>query len=108
MQLSNLTTDNLLSAPSISRTTASKLVCIEASKMSNSFSFKNEVNESNSILIKFDVYFIRQRNIIHEPAKFHCRVQKSVKSIEILIRMLHKLAGYREFPEKNDKINDCL
>lgn len=48
------------------------------------------------VIAKFSDHFVPKRNIIHERACFHKRVQRSGDSVEAFVRSLYELAQYSE------------
>ena len=58
------------------------------------------------VLGKFDEYFVPKRNVIHERARFHLRVQNSGETVEGFIRSLHELAENCDFGNKSEQIRD--
>lgn len=49
--------------------------------------------KSQTVKIKFEMFFIPRRNVIYERAKFIMRKQKSHELAEMYLTDLHKLAG---------------
>ena len=86
----------------------------EASKIFKSFTFDepteeipDPANHFETVLAKFENYFIPKRNIIHERTKFHQRNQAPGESIEMFLRSLHDLARNCSFGEnENENIRD--
>ena len=74
--------------------------------------FEYEEDEENTdfdtVLQKFEDYFVPKRNIIHERAKFHLRVQKEGESVEAFVRNLYEIAEHCDFGTKNEEIRDRL
>ncbi|PVD28147.1 hypothetical protein C0Q70_10732 [Pomacea canaliculata] len=64
--------------------------------------------EYDTVLEKFDEYFVPKRNIIHERARFHARNQKPDESIEEYIRDLYELAAKADVRDKDEAIRDRL
>lgn len=66
-------------------------------------------DDYDTVLKKFDEYFVPKRNTIHERAKFYQRVQQSGESIEAFVRNLHELATHCGFEDKEcEHIRDRL
>ena len=58
---------------------------------------------------KFDEYFIRQRNVIYERAKFNQRKQEPQESVDGFITSLHYLAEHCSYGELcNEMIRDRI
>lgn len=55
---------------------------------------------------KFNEYFVPKRNIIHERAKFHQRIQNPGESVETFVRGLYEIAEHCNFTDKNEHIRD--
>ena len=55
------------------------------------------------VLGKFDDYFVPRRNVIHERACFHLRVQRPGEKAETFIRALYELAEHCEFGGNRDE-----
>ncbi|PVD28732.1 hypothetical protein C0Q70_11326 [Pomacea canaliculata] len=64
--------------------------------------------EYDTVLERFDEYFVPKRNIIHERARFHARNQKPDESIEEYIRDLYELAAKADVRDKDEVIRDRL
>lgn len=82
----------------------------EAEQIYKTFVFEvGEEEDYETVLGKFDSYFVPQVNVIHERARFHLRAQKPGESAEEYIRSLHELAETCAFgPVKNEHIRDRL
>lgn len=83
----------------------------EAEQIFSTFVFEEGEEEAyyDSVLGKFDNYFVPQVNVIHERARFHLRVQKPGESAEEYIRSLHELAQTCAFANvKDENIRDRL
>ena len=60
------------------------------------------------VIEKFDEHFIPKRNVIHERACFHQRVQKG-ETVEAFIRNLYELAEHCEFgTQRDEQIRDRI
>ncbi len=68
----------------------------EAERFLSSFTYNEEEDESvyDTVLAKFDVYFILRRNVIHERACFNQRVQRPGERSETFIRALYELSEH--------------
>ena len=83
----------------------------EAENIFKTFTFTEEEDENDyeTVLEKFDEYFIPKRNTIHERACFYQRQQKPGEMAETFIRALHELSENCEFGDKkNEHIRDRL
>ncbi|GFR73112.1 Pol polyprotein [Elysia marginata] len=63
------------------------------------------------VLKLFDDYFVPERNVIHERAKFHSAVQKPTQKVESFVRELHELAEHCLFQNtsvRDESIRDQL
>lgn len=61
------------------------------------------------VIEKFQEHFVSKRNVIHEWACFHKRIQKPDGPVEAYIRSLYELAQYCEFGgSKDEHIRDRL
>ena len=69
----------------------------------------NPADNYDTVMRKFDEYFIPKRNIMHERAKFYLRQQNEGESIEHFVRSLYELAEYCDFRDHRDEnIRDRL
>uniref|UniRef100_H3BG27 Gypsy retrotransposon integrase-like protein 1 n=1 Tax=Latimeria chalumnae TaxID=7897 RepID=H3BG27_LATCH len=83
----------------------------EAKQIFRSFSFEEEAhkNDYKIVMEKLDEHFVPKRNVIHERARFHLRIQKQGETIEAFTRNLYELAESCEFGNtKNEQIRDRL
>ncbi len=66
----------------------------EAENVMKSFTFPTEDCEKDFdfVLKQFDDYFVPQKNVIHERAQFHLRIQKPDEKAENFIRALYELS----------------
>nr|XP_023665577.1 uncharacterized protein K02A2.6-like [Paramormyrops kingsleyae] len=84
---------------------------IEAENIFKSFTFAEGENAEDyeTVLGKFEEYFMPKRNVIHERACFHQRVQNPGENAECYIRALYELSEYCEFGvSRNEHIRDRL
>ena len=56
------------------------------------------------VMGKFDAYFIPKRNVIHERARFHQRIQGVGEKAEAYIRALYELSEHCEFGANREEI----
>jgi transposase InsO family protein len=77
----------------------------EAENIFKSFTFTDpgHQNNYNIVMEKFDEYFFPRRNVIHERAVFHQRVQRPGEPAETFIRALYDLSEHCEFGEGRDE-----
>ncbi|XP_013882267.1 uncharacterized protein K02A2.6 [Austrofundulus limnaeus] len=62
-----------------------------------------------TVMAKFSDHFVPKRNIIHDRACFHKRVQKAGEPVEAFVRSLYELAQYCEFGgTKDEQIRDRI
>ena len=88
----------------------------EADKIFSSFEFAEPADREpdprtvfDTVLAKFDSYFVPKRNVIHERAKFYTRQQHSGESVEQFLRSLRELAVTCDFKENEEEaIRDKL
>lgn len=83
----------------------------EAENIFKTFDFKEDEDENDyeTVLERFNEYFVPKRNTIHERACFYQRQQKPDEMAETFIRALHELSVNCEFGEKkNEHIRDRL
>ena len=72
------------------------------------FAENGDEGKYDKVLEKFDSYFVPKRNVIHERARFHLRVQNAGESVEAFVRGLHELAEHCNFDKKSEQIRDRL
>ena len=65
-------------------------------------------NDLQTVLGKFDVYFVPKCNVIHERAVFQSMTQKANESVEKFVRCLYTGAEHCGFHDKNEEIRDQL
>ena len=83
----------------------------EANKIFKSFTFaaltktdpRDPKDDYDTVITKFESYFIPKRNIIQERTKFHQRNQAFGELIENFLLSLHELARYCDFDDKEDE-----
>lgn len=78
------------------------LICAmgaEAENIFKSFTFTEDRDKDDIkiVLAKFDEYFFPRRNVIHERACFHQRVQRPGEKAESFIRALYELSEHCDF-----------
>ena len=79
-------------------------MCKEAKHIFNAFTFEEgDEKKYDAVLNKFEEHFVPKRNIIHERACFHRRVQKDGETVEAFIRNLYELAEHCEFGLQRDE-----
>ena len=83
----------------------------EAENIYKSFTFTEDENRNDftTVVAKFDEYFFPRRNIIHERACFHQRVQRPGERAECFIRALYDLSEHCEFgASREENIRDRI
>ena len=60
------------------------------------------------VMKRFDAYFIPKRNVIHERAQYHLRVQQAGENAKSFYRSLMELSETCDFKDKNEEIRDRL
>ena len=65
----------------------------EAENIFKSFNFADE-KKFDVVLKKYDEYFYPKRNVIHERACFHQRVQRPGEKAEMFIRALYEMSEH--------------
>ena len=51
-----------------------------------------DANDYDTVLRKFEAFFIPRRNVIHEPAKLYQRIQNPREEVDTFLRNLYELA----------------
>ncbi len=73
------------------------------------FGEEEEEDDYDTVLAKFDAYFILKTYTTHERACFHQRVQKPGEKAELFIRALYELSENYDFGDKrSEHIRDRL
>ncbi len=83
----------------------------EAENIYKSFVFNEREKEDDfeTVLKKYDDYFVPQINIIQERAQFHQRTQRTGEKAERFIRALYELSENCDFvANRNENIRDRL
>ena len=83
----------------------------EAENIFRSFDFTTAAhqNDFDRVLGKYDEYFVPRRNVIHERACFHQRVQRPGEKAETFIRALYELSEHCEFgASREENIRDRI
>ena len=82
----------------------------EAEHVFKSFTFADadDSKKYDPVMTKFDAHFIPKRNVIHERAVFHRKMQASGESVEEFIRSLYDLAEHCNFTDKDEQIRDRI
>ena len=62
----------------------------------------------DTLIEKFNSYFLVKRNIIHERTKFHERKQKEGETVEEYYRCLRSLVAHCEYRDTEDQVRDRL
>ena len=60
-------------------------------------------DDFDTVMKKFDDYFVPKKNTIHERSKFYCRTQEPGESIECFLRSLYTIAAHCRFEDKEDE-----
>lgn len=78
----------------------------ESENIYRSFTFAEDRhrNDFDKVIEKFDEYFVPRRNVIHERACFHQRVQRTGEKAETFIRALYELSEHCEFGASRDEV----
>ena len=84
----------------------------ESENVFRSFTFAEEGDEEDNfgvVLAKFDEYFVPRRNVIHERACFHQRLQRPGEKAETFIRALYELSDDCDFgASREENIRDRI
>ena len=83
----------------------------EAENIFKSFTFVDDESDDDydTVLAKFEAYFVPKKNTIHERACFYQRVQKPGEMAESFIRALYELSENCDFGgAKSEHIRDRL
>lgn len=85
----------------------------EAEPIYESFVYGGEAENPEydypTVIKKFDEHFVPRRNIIHDRACFHKRVQKPGETVEAFVRSVYELAQHCEFGiSKDEHIRDRI
>ena len=81
----------------------------EAEPIYESFVYTEDDDNDNPelnyeiVIARFDDHFVPRRNVIHDRACFHKRVQKEGETVESFVRSLYELAQYCEFGITKDE-----
>ena len=76
----------------------------QAEHVYKSFTLEEESKEDyETILGRFDAYFVPKRNVIQERAQFHQRRQYAGESVEAFIRSQYELAENCDFADARDE-----
>ncbi|KAK7115575.1 hypothetical protein V1264_001415 [Littorina saxatilis] len=59
-----------------------------------------------TLISKFDAYFIVKRNIIHERTQFQERKQKETETVEEFYRSLRSLVAHCQYTDIDDQLQD--
>ena len=61
------------------------------------------------VVEKFNEHFVPKRNVIHDRACFHKRIQRAGETVEAFVRSLYELAQHCEFGNsKDEQIRDRI
>ena len=82
----------------------------EAEHIFKAFTFTSgDEKKFAKVIEKFDEHFVPKRNVIHERACFHRRVQKEGETVEAFVRNLYELAEHCEFgTQRDEQIRDRI
>lgn len=83
----------------------------KAENINKSFVFNEREKEDDfeTVLKKYDDYFVPQTNVIHERVQFHQRTQRPGEKAETFIRALYELSENCDFgANRNENIRDRL
>ena len=87
----------------------------EGEKVFTSFTFPTHAEGDpdprinyNTVLDKFNTYFVPKRNIIHERGKFYARSQVQGESVEQCLRCLYDLIENCNFDNEEEALRDRL
>ena len=82
----------------------------EAENIFKSFTLSEDDQKKFDVVLgKYDGYFYPKRNVIHERACFHLRVQRPGEKVEMFIRALYDLSEHCDFGAiKDEHIRDRI
>ncbi|CAL1578766.1 unnamed protein product [Knipowitschia caucasica] len=83
----------------------------EAENIFKAFTFAEDADKKkfDVVLGKYDEYFYPKRNVIHERACFHQRVQRPGEKAEMFIRALYELSEHCAFgAQREEHIRDRI
>uniref|UniRef100_A0AAV2KQF7 ribonuclease H n=1 Tax=Knipowitschia caucasica TaxID=637954 RepID=A0AAV2KQF7_KNICA len=83
----------------------------EAENIFKAFTFAEDADKEkfDVVLGKYDEYFYPKRNVIHERACFHQRVQRPGEKAEMFIRALYELSEHCDFgAQREEHIRDRI
>ena len=87
------------------------LYCIgsEGERVFTSFKLSEDDGKKfDTVVERFNAYFVPKVNVIHERAQFHSRSQKHEENIEAYVRALYELSENTQFEKREEAIRDRL